>query len=293
VINFDTPNFAEDYVHRIGRTGRADATGDAITFVAHDERDHLRRIERFVGKRYDIQSLPKNMVRTDPTTEPAGMPEQSHGRSDTQRNGRSDSRREQPRQGRGDNRDFKRTDSRDAKRPDSREFNRGDNRDFKRPDSRDAKRPESRDAKRPDSRGTARGFDRPDNREFKRTDNRSDNRSENRGENRGTARGFDRPDNREFKRTDKRTDNRDFNRAETRDERKPVRETRNGPDITNESAPFGGHARYGGGKKRPAPHRKVKGSTVPNKYKGKGGSNGFPPSPGSDAEDRRRDPRFA
>jgi ATP-dependent RNA helicase RhlE len=49
VINFDVPLFAQDYVHRIGRTGRASATGDAITFVAPDEHDQLRRIERFIG----------------------------------------------------------------------------------------------------------------------------------------------------------------------------------------------------------------------------------------------------
>lgn len=51
VINFDTPNQAEDYIHRIGRTGRAEATGDAITFVARDEEGYLRDIERHTGKR--------------------------------------------------------------------------------------------------------------------------------------------------------------------------------------------------------------------------------------------------
>ena len=49
VVNFDVPLFAQDYVHRIGRTGRATATGDAITFVAPDEYDYLRKIERFIG----------------------------------------------------------------------------------------------------------------------------------------------------------------------------------------------------------------------------------------------------
>lgn len=58
VINFDTPNFAEDYLHRIGRTGRAADTGDAITFVAHDEKDQLRRIERFVGRKYTVMACP-------------------------------------------------------------------------------------------------------------------------------------------------------------------------------------------------------------------------------------------
>lgn len=51
VINYDTPNVAEDYIHRIGRTGRAEATGDAITFVSPDEEAHLRTIERHTGTR--------------------------------------------------------------------------------------------------------------------------------------------------------------------------------------------------------------------------------------------------
>lgn len=48
VINFDVPTYAEDYIHRIGRTGRATATGDAITFVSHEEVQNLRKIERFI-----------------------------------------------------------------------------------------------------------------------------------------------------------------------------------------------------------------------------------------------------
>ncbi len=50
VINFDVPNLPEDYIHRVGRTARAGATGEALTFAAHDERDELRAIERRVGK---------------------------------------------------------------------------------------------------------------------------------------------------------------------------------------------------------------------------------------------------
>ena len=51
VINFDIPRFAEDYVHRIGRTGRAGAPGTAISFVLPDDRLHLERIERYTGQR--------------------------------------------------------------------------------------------------------------------------------------------------------------------------------------------------------------------------------------------------
>jgi len=58
VINYDVPGFPEDYVHRIGRTGRAAKTGDAITFVAGDERKSLRKIEAFIGKKIPVQKLP-------------------------------------------------------------------------------------------------------------------------------------------------------------------------------------------------------------------------------------------
>lgn len=55
VINFDIPHYAEDYIHRIGRTGRAGASGDAVTFVARDEQQHLRKIEQFIGKRFPVK----------------------------------------------------------------------------------------------------------------------------------------------------------------------------------------------------------------------------------------------
>jgi ATP-dependent RNA helicase RhlE len=51
VINFDLPNVAENYVHRIGRTGRAGATGRAISFCDRDERGLLTQIERLIGQR--------------------------------------------------------------------------------------------------------------------------------------------------------------------------------------------------------------------------------------------------
>ena len=49
VINFDLPKFAEDYVHRIGRTGRAGASGIAVSFASPKDGLHLKRIERFTG----------------------------------------------------------------------------------------------------------------------------------------------------------------------------------------------------------------------------------------------------
>jgi len=56
VINFDVPAYAEDYLHRIGRTGRAAATGDALTFVAPDEDKNFRQIEKFIGKEFEFET---------------------------------------------------------------------------------------------------------------------------------------------------------------------------------------------------------------------------------------------
>jgi ATP-dependent RNA helicase RhlE len=50
VVNFDFPMHAEDYVHRIGRTGRADAVGDAISFVTPDDEPYVRDLERMIRK---------------------------------------------------------------------------------------------------------------------------------------------------------------------------------------------------------------------------------------------------
>ncbi|MGH7327403.1 MAG: DEAD/DEAH box helicase [Polyangiaceae bacterium] len=51
VVNYDVPMVAEDYVHRVGRTARAESTGDAVTFVSRDERAQLEQIERALGRR--------------------------------------------------------------------------------------------------------------------------------------------------------------------------------------------------------------------------------------------------
>src|SRR5688572_22076234 len=50
VVNFDVPNVPDDYIHRVGRTARAEATGDAFTFVAPEEESDLKAIERAVGR---------------------------------------------------------------------------------------------------------------------------------------------------------------------------------------------------------------------------------------------------
>jgi len=58
VVNYDVPQQAEDYVHRIGRTGRAAREGDAFTFMAPDEIMMVRQIERVIGQAIPRISVP-------------------------------------------------------------------------------------------------------------------------------------------------------------------------------------------------------------------------------------------
>lgn len=89
VINYDVPHDAEDYVHRIGRTARADKDGIAITFVSEDDMFYFHQIEKFLGKEIKKNPMPedcgdgpeyttsrrsktsaKNRRRSDPTAPP-------------------------------------------------------------------------------------------------------------------------------------------------------------------------------------------------------------------------------
>ncbi len=68
VINFDVPNVPEDYIHRVGRTARADATGDALTLVSELDEVHLKAIERALGKtlpRLQFEGFDYNAVPAD------------------------------------------------------------------------------------------------------------------------------------------------------------------------------------------------------------------------------------
>lgn len=62
VINFDVPLIYEDYVHRIGRTGRAEATGEAITFVTQPELYHVQKIEQIIHQKIPLVSLPEDVT---------------------------------------------------------------------------------------------------------------------------------------------------------------------------------------------------------------------------------------
>ena len=66
VVNFDVPNCPDDYVHRVGRTARAEATGEAFVFVSPDEEADVARIERAIGKRLPRVTLPGFDYRKKP-----------------------------------------------------------------------------------------------------------------------------------------------------------------------------------------------------------------------------------
>ncbi|MCX6019348.1 MAG: DEAD/DEAH box helicase [Chloroflexi bacterium] len=68
VINFDVPATPEDYIHRIGRTGRAERTGDAFTLITSEDREIVRDIERTLGKPIERRTLPEfdyNAIASD------------------------------------------------------------------------------------------------------------------------------------------------------------------------------------------------------------------------------------
>jgi ATP-dependent RNA helicase RhlE len=81
VVNFELPNIPEDYVHRIGRTGRAGASGEAISLFSPDETTFLRDIEKLVGLRLPIENIagfePDPKASTQPIKQGQGRPQRS------------------------------------------------------------------------------------------------------------------------------------------------------------------------------------------------------------------------
>lgn len=93
VVNFDVPNVPEDYIHRVGRTARAEATGEAFTLIAPDEESDMQRIERAVGSQiprvqlegFGYEETPGSPTET--TTRSVGR-SQGHNGGGRRRNGR-------------------------------------------------------------------------------------------------------------------------------------------------------------------------------------------------------------
>lgn len=70
VVNFELPNISEDYVHRIGRTGRAGANGQAISLVSADETSYLKNIEKLIGERIEVDVVEGFEPDPNASTEP-------------------------------------------------------------------------------------------------------------------------------------------------------------------------------------------------------------------------------
>jgi len=91
VINYDLPKFAEDYVHRIGRTGRAGNTGIAISFASNMDRHQVRKIEQFTGQRLEPSVIagfePKRAAPRNDGPSRSGRPGERSGRPSNGRPG--------------------------------------------------------------------------------------------------------------------------------------------------------------------------------------------------------------
>src|SRR6202007_3049132 len=83
VINFDVPHSPEDYVHRIGRTGRAGLTGEAISLVAPEDQEGIAAIEKLIKKRIEKVLVPNfgpsartvaGMMGDEPRRKPSPSP---------------------------------------------------------------------------------------------------------------------------------------------------------------------------------------------------------------------------
>jgi ATP-dependent RNA helicase RhlE len=90
VINFELPNVSEDYVHRIGRTGRAGASGEAISLVSADETSFLRDIEKLVGIKIPVEIVEGFEPDPNASTEPEKR-QQRGGRNRSRNTERSNS----------------------------------------------------------------------------------------------------------------------------------------------------------------------------------------------------------
>ena len=70
VVNFELPNISEDYVHRIGRTGRAGASGEALSLVSADETSYLKNIEKLIAQKIPIEIIEGFEPDPNASTEP-------------------------------------------------------------------------------------------------------------------------------------------------------------------------------------------------------------------------------
>ena len=101
VINFELPNVPEDYVHRIGRTGRAGASGEAISLVCSEETEYQKEIEKLLGTKLDTKILEGYIPTDNAPPKRASTQKKGSNKNHHQRN--SQSRNQKPREDRPSN----------------------------------------------------------------------------------------------------------------------------------------------------------------------------------------------
>jgi ATP-dependent RNA helicase RhlE len=111
VINYDLPQAAEDYVHRIGRTGRASHLGHAISFATPDQKFDVRQIERLIKKQLPVKTLPG--LPAIQQTDELNMGSSKFHRSHTNHSSRPPFRSHAQRHQKDNNRSFKKHESND------------------------------------------------------------------------------------------------------------------------------------------------------------------------------------
>ncbi|WP_460218129.1 DEAD/DEAH box helicase [Psychroserpens sp. MEBiC05023] len=88
VVNFELPNISEDYVHRIGRTGRAGANGQALSLVSADETSYLKNIEKLIGERIGVEIVEGFEPDPNASTEPIKPGQNRQRRNSSSNNSR-------------------------------------------------------------------------------------------------------------------------------------------------------------------------------------------------------------
>jgi ATP-dependent RNA helicase RhlE len=166
VVNFDLPNIPETYVHRIGRTGRAGASGVAFSFCDEEEKAYLRDIQRLIGLKIPIvedHPYPLGQRFEDDTPPPQERPRRDDRRSSSQQRNRppqrssgrqesapatasSDAQKEKSREERQE-RDSRRSSNRRRNRPPRRNSNDQNQRREPRPPQAEKQKPASQESK--------------------------------------------------------------------------------------------------------------------------------------------------
>jgi len=95
IVNFDVPNNPEDYIHRVGRTGRYDQEGTAITFVSNKDKKYYHAIKNVVGDQLSIKELPDKEKNQKSKNDSSGRTKKPKGKTKQDAHKKSDSSQKQ------------------------------------------------------------------------------------------------------------------------------------------------------------------------------------------------------